>query len=270
MNPSLAEYLHHNVPHDARHQAVAAAVMAFASASMTISELIGRGALAGITGESVGGTNADGDVQKDLDLRAEEIIRTALSAVDIFRVGVGRNGDARIWRSVRSDRGRLRPPGWIVQYRNQHGGRNHLFRPAQPRRPATVHGSWKRTTRCGIYHLRSPDFSCPDRSGMASMYLRSIASSAFTGWSRKRVQIPAECSEYAINASNHRHWERPVRVFVEQCLAGADGPRQTNFNMRWIASLVAETYRILIRGGVFLYPSDARPGYADGRPPAIV
>ena len=82
---------------------------------------------------------------------------------------------------------------------------------------------------------------------------------------RKQVQIPAECAEYAINASNHRHWEPPVRAFIDQCVAGADGPSGKNFNMRWIASLVAEAYRILIRGGVFLYPSDVRKGYAEGR-----
>jgi fructose-1,6-bisphosphatase I len=82
---------------------------------------------------------------------------------------------------------------------------------------------------------------------------------------RERVEIPADSMEYAINASNHRHWEQPIRNFVEECIAGADGPHGKDFNMRWIASLVAEAYRILIRGGVFLYPSDARKGYAEGR-----
>jgi fructose-1,6-bisphosphatase I len=82
---------------------------------------------------------------------------------------------------------------------------------------------------------------------------------------RRRVQIAAECAEYAINGSNHRHWEPPVRAYVEQCQAGVDGPRGKDFNTRWIAAMVAEAYRILIRGGVFLYPSDARKGYGDGR-----
>jgi fructose-1,6-bisphosphatase I len=82
---------------------------------------------------------------------------------------------------------------------------------------------------------------------------------------RERVEIPVSANEFAINASNLRHWEAPVRGFVEDCLAGAGGPLGSNFNMRWIASLVAEVYRILIRGGVFLYPADTREGYADGR-----
>ncbi|ULB12060.1 class 1 fructose-bisphosphatase (plasmid) [Cereibacter azotoformans] len=77
--------------------------------------------------------------------------------------------------------------------------------------------------------------------------------------------LPAETSEFAINASNYRHWPKPVRAFIDDLMAGADGPRGKNFNMRWIASLVAETHRILMRGGVFLYPGDDRKGYERGR-----
>lgn len=80
-----------------------------------------------------------------------------------------------------------------------------------------------------------------------------------------RVQVPDQSNEFSINASNYRHWPAPVRAFVDDCVAGADGPRGKNFNMRWIASLVAETHRILTRGGIFLYPSDGRKGYERGR-----
>jgi fructose-1,6-bisphosphatase I len=79
------------------------------------------------------------------------------------------------------------------------------------------------------------------------------------------LQIPAASTEYAINASNYRHWPRPIRAYIDDCLAGAEGPHARDFNMRWIASLVAEVHRIVTRGGLFLYPSDARPGYAQGR-----
>ena len=77
--------------------------------------------------------------------------------------------------------------------------------------------------------------------------------------------LPQDTSEYAINASNYRHWPSPIRAFIDDLVAGAEGPRGRNFNMRWIASLVAETHRILMRGGVFLYPGDERKGYARGR-----
>ncbi len=82
---------------------------------------------------------------------------------------------------------------------------------------------------------------------------------------RADVRIPVGTREYAINASNYRHWEEPVRAYIDDCIAGAEGPRGENFNMRWIASLVAEAYRIFARGGIFLYPRDARRGYRSGR-----
>jgi len=79
------------------------------------------------------------------------------------------------------------------------------------------------------------------------------------------VKIPGTSTEFAINASNYRHWSRPIRAYIDDCVAGSEGPRSKNFNMRWVASLVAETHRIMMRGGIFLYPSDARPGYENGR-----
>ena len=78
------------------------------------------------------------------------------------------------------------------------------------------------------------------------------------------LRIPEETSEFAINASNSRYWEPAIKRYVNECLAGQSGPRARDFNMRWIASLVAETHRILMRGGVFMYPRDrkdlTRPG----------
>ncbi len=79
------------------------------------------------------------------------------------------------------------------------------------------------------------------------------------------IAVPRCSSEYAINASNYRHWPQPIRAYIDDCLAGAEGPHARDFNTRWIASLVAEVHRIVTRGGVFLYPSDRRPGYERGR-----
>jgi len=79
------------------------------------------------------------------------------------------------------------------------------------------------------------------------------------------ITIPEETSEFAINMSNQRFWEPPVQRYIDECLQGTGGPRQKNFNMRWIASLVAEVYRILTRGGVFMYPYDLRDPTKSGR-----
>ncbi|OYR30951.1 class 1 fructose-bisphosphatase [Brucella pseudogrignonensis] len=80
-----------------------------------------------------------------------------------------------------------------------------------------------------------------------------------------RHQIPVETSEYSINASNRRHWAEGIRHYIEDTEAGMDGPRGRDFGMRYAGSLVADTYRILRRGGVFLYPGDRREGYRGGR-----
>ena len=96
------------------------------------------------------------------------------------------------------------------------------------------------------------------------MYVLDHAAGRFVEAPRA-PSIPEESSEFAINASNYRHWAKPVRAFIDDCLAGSEGPRGKNFNMRWVASLVAETHRIMTRGGIFLYPSDERKGYEQGR-----
>ena len=72
------------------------------------------------------------------------------------------------------------------------------------------------------------------------------------------IKIPADTKEFAINMSNMRHWAPPVKRYIDECLAGTTGPREKDFNMRWVASMVADVHRILTRGGVFMYPWDAR------------
>jgi fructose-1,6-bisphosphatase I/sedoheptulose-1,7-bisphosphatase len=79
------------------------------------------------------------------------------------------------------------------------------------------------------------------------------------------MRIPETTNEFAINASNSRFWEAPVKRYVEECLEGSTGPRGKDFNMRWVASLVAEAHRILMRGGVFLYPRDTKDHTKPGR-----
>jgi fructose-1,6-bisphosphatase I len=72
------------------------------------------------------------------------------------------------------------------------------------------------------------------------------------------MKIPADTREFAINASNERYWEEPVQRYIDECMKGKEGPRGDNFNMRWVASMVAEVHRILVRGGIFMYPLDSK------------
>ena len=75
---------------------------------------------------------------------------------------------------------------------------------------------------------------------------------------KEHLQIPADTQEFAVNMSNMRHWDTPVKRYVDECLAGKEGPRGKDFNMRWIASMVADVHRIMTRGGIFMYPWDKR------------
>ncbi len=82
---------------------------------------------------------------------------------------------------------------------------------------------------------------------------------------KENVQIPADTKEFAINMSNMRHWDAPVKRYVDECLAGQEGPRGKDFNMRWVASMVADVHRILTRGGIFMYPWDKREPNKPGK-----
>ncbi len=83
--------------------------------------------------------------------------------------------------------------------------------------------------------------------------------------SQQNLRIPEETSEFAINMSNQRHWEAPVQRYISELVAGTTGPRGRDFNMRWVASMVADVHRILTRGGIFLYPRDTRDSSKPGK-----
>lgn len=248
---------------DDRRLAVAAAVEAVASASIDISELIGRGALAGITGQAQG-RNADGDVQKDLDIRSDDLIRNALRSVPLAALvseeaGRAEIGDASALISIAFD-----PlDGSSNVDTNMTVGTIFSI---VPNSPDTLAFSAQGTEQLAAgFVVYGPQTSLVLTLGEGVDIFTFDRIDRTYKLVRKRVLIPRDTPEYAINASNHRHWEQPIRDFVDECLAGVDGPRSKDFNMRWIGSLVAEAYRILTRGGVFLYPSDAREGYTEGR-----
>lgn len=248
---------------DPRRLAIGAAVSAFAAASSEIAELIGQGALAGITG-AAHGLNADGDVQKDLDVRADEIVQAALRQVPYAALASEESdtlmpGDATAPISIAYDPldgssniDTNMTVGTIFSIVPNESGIAPFSAPGRCQLAAgfVVYGP---QTSLVLSLGDGVDIFTLDRAARAYRLIRA------------GVRIPASTAEYAINASNQRHWEQPVRQFIDGCLAGTEGPRGKDFNMRWIASLVAEAYRILARGGVFLYPVDKRPGYAAGR-----
>jgi fructose-1,6-bisphosphatase I len=80
-----------------------------------------------------------------------------------------------------------------------------------------------------------------------------------------RLSVPEDSAEFSVNASHYRHWDNSIRAYIDDCIKGTDGPFHRDHNMQWTASFIADAYRILARGGVFLDPGDQRHGHADCR-----
>jgi len=244
--------------------AVAAVIEAIAAAAIDLAALIADGPLAGITGQNAG-VNPDGDQQKDIDLAADELMRRALRTCPVAAVLSEEvalpeilDPDAPLCVAIDPLDGSANlenniSVGTIFSIRRR--GNDVLstfFEPgtAQCAAGFVVYGP--QTTLVLALNARVDIFILNRRTGEFLLI-------------EKGVQIAPDTLEFAINASNRRHWHGPVRAYIDECLAGTNGDRGANFNMRWIGSLVAESLRILVRGGVFLYPADARPGYREGR-----
>jgi fructose-1,6-bisphosphatase I len=244
--------------------AVSTVIEAIAAAAIGLADLIADGPLAGITGKT-DSVNSDGDFQRDIDLAADGMMRAALrkspvAAVlseeselpEVFDAGASLcvaidplDGSANLENNI--------SVGTIFSIRSRGNDIvSTFFEPgtAQCAAGFVVYGP--QTTLVLAFDERVDIFILDRRAREFLLIAR-------------RVRIAPDTPEFAINASNRRHWHGPVRTYIDECLAGTNGGSAADFNMRWIGSLVAESLRILVRGGVFLYPADARPAYREGR-----
>jgi fructose-1,6-bisphosphatase I len=249
---------------DPLRRAANEAIAALARASIAISDLTGRGALAGIIGKGQG-LNSDGDIQKDLDLRADQIIRSALGALPIAALASEEVTEPEILDRAAPISVAVDPlDGSSNINTNITVGTIFSIVPT----PSNVGAAFSQPGTAQIaagFVVYGPQTSLVLTLGRGvDIFTLDRVEGEFK-LTETMVQIPTDADEFAINASNRRHWQSPVRAYIEECVTGADGPRGKDFNMRWIGSLVAEAFRILTRGGIFLYPADARDGYADGR-----
>lgn len=247
-------------------QPVAATLLALAGATAEIARMIAGGSAEALSA-TVGG-NAGGDAQKALDVAANDAVLAALAAVPVAALASEELDDV-----LPLDRN-----GKVAVAIDPLDGSSNIDTNAAI------------GTIFSILPARSdadPDFSAffaPGRMQLAAgfaiygpqtMLVFSLGSGTHvaqcdpaTGayWMvRTAIRIPAGCREFAINTSNRRFWGPGIRAYIDDCLAGKEGPRGADYNMRWNASVVAEAYRILRRGGVFLYPRDGRRGYGEGR-----
>ena len=241
--------------------AVAASVRALAGVAVELSTTIARPDSTAQLGAVRGSANADGDDQKKLDVLADDMIATALAEVDHVAAYLSEERDAAI---------QLHYGGEVIVASDPLDGSSNIDTNVSIGTIFSILPASGGSLQPGRNQLASGIFvygpqttlivTCGD--GVFAFQLGTDGQFHDMGW---QVRMPADTSEFAINASNSRHWAAPVSRYIADCLAGGAGPRQRNFNMRWVGSLVADGWRIFRRGGIFLYPADARDGYDNGR-----
>ena len=261
---TLSEYLERHSETGPLGCSVATAIDAIATACIEISRLA-RGGAWTASSDIILGTNVDGDTQKDLAARADWLIRRALASASIAAFASEEAAKPEYYDPASRLCVAVDPlDGSSNLDLNMSVGTifSIMAAPRDVPQAFTRPGTEQIAAGFAVY---GPQTSLVLTLGDGVDIFALDPADATFRLTRERVRIPAEASEFAINASNRRHWDPPVRAFIDECLAGNEGPAGKDFNMRWIASLVAEVYRILMRGGVFLYPADNRNGYGNGR-----
>ncbi|MDR0458194.1 MAG: class 1 fructose-bisphosphatase [Burkholderiaceae bacterium] len=239
-----------------------------ARACKTISHAVNKGALGGVLG-SAGSQNVQGEVQKKLDLIANEVLIEANEWGGHLAAMASEEMDTIYTVPNRYPQGE-----YLLMFDPLDGSSNIDVNVSI----GTIFSVFKKPEdHAGV---TEQDFLQPGRNQVAAGYCvygpqTTLALTVGDGvalftldreqgtfvLTQDQVRIPEDTREFAINMSNQRHWAPPVRRYIDECLQGRDGPRGKDFNMRWVASMVADVHRILMRGGIFMYPWDQRePG----------
>ena len=243
-----------------------------ARACKTISHAVNKGALGGVLG-SAGSENVQGEVQKKLDIIANEVMIEA------------NEWGGHLAAMASEEMNNI----YLIPNRYPRGEYLLLIDPLDGSSNIDVNvsiGTIFSVLRMpeGDRGVEENDFLQPGKCQVAAGYCvygpqttlvltvgdgvamftldREMGSFVLT---QDEVQIPADTREFAINMSNMRHWDAPVKRYIDECLAGKDGPRAKDFNMRWVASMVADVHRIMTRGGIFMYPWDKREPNKPGK-----
>jgi len=264
--PTLKFYLAGWTNDSETRMAVAQTIETIAEACIEISALVARGPLAGELGAEQGG-NADGDTQKALDLIANDLIIEAIQEAPVaclvseeLEEPFPISEDARLY--VATD-----PlDGSSNIDTNVSVGTIFSILPAIRDKENTCSLLQPGTAQLAAgYVIYGPQTALVLTVGDGTMVFTLDPLSNEFRLTSESIAVSLDTNEFAINSSNSRQWDGHIKAYVDDCLEGEDGPHGTNYNMRWIASLVAECHRILSRGGIFLYPGDIRKGYGTGR-----
>jgi len=270
LNPgytTVSKFAIEQIPPGPHARDLAALLVDVAAVTKAISAAVGKGPLLGLS-KLAGSKNVQGEEQKKLDVLADELfvrgtewsgLVGALASEEMDDVqivdGPGRlalvfdplDGSSNLDVNV--------AVGSIFSVLELPEGARDLKAVLQP-------GSRQVAAGYAIYGP-STELVVTVGSGTHGFTLdREIGNYVLT---KEDLRIPASTSEYAINAANRRFWEPPVFRYVEECKAGREGPRGRDFNTRWVASMVADVHRILMRGGIYMYPRDQKEAHREGR-----
>ncbi|WP_244490905.1 class 1 fructose-bisphosphatase [Aureimonas frigidaquae] len=246
---------------------VAALVTELSVAARSLASLIARGS---VGAEPVGdATNGGGDVQKALDVAADRLFVAAARKAPVAFYGSEEQDEAVPMRADAELALAIDPlDGSSNIETNVSIGTIFSVLPVGPAQrsdPQSVFRQKGREQLAAGFFIYGPQLLLVISLGQGTQVFSHDPDSGDFQEMIGALAIPSTAKEFSINASNQRHWDMPVRRYIDDCLLGADGPRGRDFNMRWVASAVADAYRIFLRGGVYLYPGDTRKGYAKGR-----
>ena len=270
---SLTRYLVEKQRHDGHIPAQLRLLLeVVARACKSISHAVNKGALGGVLG-SAGSENVQGEVQKKLDIIANEVLIEA------------NEWGGHLAAMASEEMNNI----YLIPNRYPRGEYLLLMDPLDGSSNIDVNvsiGTIFSVLRMpeGARGVEEQDFLQPGKCQVAAGYCvygpqttlvltvgdgvamftldREQGSFVLT---QDDVRIPEDTKEFAINMSNMRHWDDPMKRYIDECLAGKDGPRGKDFNMRWVASMVADVHRIMTRGGIFMYPWDKREPNKPGK-----
>jgi fructose-1,6-bisphosphatase I len=263
---TLQEYLSNWTLEERKRVQVADTVLALAETSVRISEVVGRGALSAKLGRVVSRAG-EFDEQKEIDLLTNSMIAEALKTAPVAALASEESPEPIV----------LQPDAPLLVATDPLDGSSNVdanvsfgtifsILPSHP--SSTGEAAFLRP---GSHQLAAGFVVYGPQTVM--VLTLGIGTHVFTldretrtyRITARTLSMPPETTEYAINSSNARHWDDPNRIYVHDCENGANGPRGQDFNMRWTGSPVADIYRILTRGGIYLYPGDRRKGFQQGR-----
>jgi fructose-1,6-bisphosphatase I/sedoheptulose-1,7-bisphosphatase len=270
LNPgytTISKFLIQQVPEGPHGRELAALLVDVAAVVKAISAAVGKGPLLGLA-SLAGSENTQGEAQKKLDLLADEMFARGIEWSGL--VGAIASEEREDVHFVEGG-GRL-----ALVYDPLDGSKNLdvnlpvgsifsvLALPEGERGPdAALQPGCRQLAAGYVVYGPSTQLVLTVGQGTHGFTLdREIGNFVLT---HPDIRVPEEASDYLINASNRRFWEPPVQRYVDECKAGREGPRGRDFNTRWVASLVADVHRVLLRGGIYLYPRDQKEANREGR-----